>query len=62
MRHVIGFALVAALLSGCAVYAEPYPYGGPPVAAGVVVGAPVVVAPVHHGWWHAGRFDYRHRG
>ncbi len=31
MRKMIGFALAALLLGGCAVYADPYPYAGPPV-------------------------------
>ena len=28
MGHVIGFFLVAALLSGCVVYTDPYSYRG----------------------------------
>jgi hypothetical protein len=55
MRRIIGFALSALLLGGCAVYAEPVP---PP---GVYVSPPpVVVAPAPfwgwwgwHGGWHA---------
>ncbi len=42
MRRIIGFALSALLLGGCAVYAEPVP---PPVG-GYIAPPPVVVAPL----------------
>jgi hypothetical protein len=47
MRRMIGLALVAMFLGGCAVYAPPVPSGGSP-ATGVVVAAaaPVVIAPI----------------
>ncbi len=48
MRKMIGFALAALLLGGCAVYADPYP-------CVYVAPAPVVVAPVYRPWgWHGG--------
>jgi len=50
MRKMIGFALAALLLGGCAVYADPYPYAGPPVGGVYVAPAPVVVAPVYRPW------------
>jgi len=63
MRHMIGFALVAMLLGGCAVYALPVPYGGPPAVGVVVAPAPVVVAPVAPWGWHAGwHGGWRHHG
>ncbi len=55
MRKMIGFALAALLLGGCAVYADPYPYAGPPVGGVYVAPAAVVVAPVYRPWgWHGG--------
>ncbi len=42
MRRMIGFALAALLLGGCAVYADPYPYAGPPVGGVYMAPAPVV--------------------
>ncbi len=63
MRRMIGFVLVAVFLGGCAVYAEPFPYGGSPAAGVFVAPAPVIVAPVHpwgrHAGWHEGG---RHHG
>lgn len=65
MRQIIGFALTAALLGGCAVYAEPYPFQA---SAGIYVApTPVVVAPVYRspGWGHERHAGWRegwHRG
>jgi hypothetical protein len=47
MRRLIGFALGALLLGGCAVYAEPVP----PPAGAYVEPPPVVVAPGPRVWW-----------
>ena len=61
MRHVIGFVLVAALLGGCAVYADPYSFRA---SGGIYVPpAPVVVAPVHRPWgWQRDRYQDRYDG
>jgi hypothetical protein len=59
MRRMIGLAVAAVLLGGCAVYAEPYPYVVAP-APGIYVAPPsVVVGPAYpwwawHGEWHGG--------
>ena len=49
MRQTTGLLLVVAvLLGGCAAYVAPG-------RAGISIGAPVVVGPVHSGWgWHRG--------
>jgi PBP1b-binding outer membrane lipoprotein LpoB len=60
MRRLIGFALAALLLGGCAVYADPYAYSAPPppVAGVYVAPPPVVVAPAPYYWgWH---YRYHH--
>jgi hypothetical protein len=62
MRRIVGFALAALLLGGCAVYADPYPYAGP-VGGVYVAPGPVVVAPVYRPWgWHGGWHGGWHRG
>jgi len=47
MSRLMGLALVALLLGGCAVYAEPVP----PPAGVYVAPPPVVVAPGPYVWW-----------
>ena len=54
MRRMVGFALAALLLGGCAVYADPYPYAGPPVGGVYVAPGPVIVPWGWHGGWHGG--------
>ncbi len=61
MRQVIGLVLAAALLGGCAVYADPYPFRA---SAGIYVRpASVVVAPVYRPRsWQRERYEGRHEG
>jgi hypothetical protein len=59
MRRMIGLAVAAVLLGGCAVYAEPSPYVVAPAPGIYVAPPPVVVAPAYpwwawHGEWHGG--------
>jgi hypothetical protein len=62
MRGMIGLALAALLLGGCAVYAEPGVYV-PPLPGVYVAPPPVVVAPVYPGWgWHGWSHGEWHRG
>ena len=59
MRRIIGFALAGLLLGGCAVYADPYPYAGPPAYGAYVAPPPVVVAPYPYYWgWHHGWHEH----
>jgi hypothetical protein len=63
MRQFIGLVLAAALLGGCAVYADPYSLRA---SAGIFV-PPVAAAPVYRsrGWGHERyqeRYDGWHRG
>ena len=61
MRQVIGLVLAAALLGGCAVYADPSGFGA---SVGIHAGPPaVVVAPAYRsrGWWYD-RYEHRHQG
>ena len=58
MRQVIGLVLAAALLGGCAVYADPYSFRA---SAGIFAPAPVAVAPVYRPGRYE-RFEVRHDG
>jgi hypothetical protein len=61
MKQLIVFVLAAALLGGCAVYADPYGFG----ASVGIHGAPepVVVAPAYHSrGWQYDRYEDRYRG
>ena len=59
MRQVIGLALAAALLGGCAVYADPYSFR----ASAGIYAPPVVVAPAYRARpWRYYRDDDRHEG
>jgi hypothetical protein len=51
MKRIIGFALSALLLGGCAAYVEPVAPSTPPPAGVYVAPPPVVVVPGPYPWW-----------
>ena len=61
MRQVIGLVLAAALLGGCAVYADPYGFGA---SVGIhAAPGPVVVVPAYRArGWRYDRYEDRHEG
>ena len=59
MRQVIGLVLAAALLGGCAVYADPYSFRA---STGIFV-PPAAVAPAYRPRsWRYDRYEDRHEG